>query len=422
MDPGRNRKRTSESSRLLTNFDHLLTAPVFFADPYPTYDLMREQAPVVWSDAWGGWVLTRYADVVATLRDHKRFSNKGRVDHMLAHVPEDARGAAGNLEVHFAANLAHADPPHHTRMRTLLNRAFTPHQMEKMLPRVQAVVDTLLDTVDARGDGRLDLIADLSFPLPATIIAEMIGTPTDDSAQFRDWANGVNQLFSSVGRATADQVATAQTHVTGIREYTLQLAERRRDDPRDDLMTVLIEAVDQGTLSLDELVSTVVTLFIAGHETTTYTLANGMLALLRHPAQLHLLRRHPELMESAVEEIWRYDTPVQRGWKLATGDAEIDGQRIRAGELVLPMPGAANHDPAQFPEPARFDITRKDNRHVAFGYGIHFCIGAPLARVELPVALATLLRRYPHLRLATEDLEWRRDVAMRGPVRLELRY
>ena len=406
----------------MITFDHLLTAPSFFENPYPTYALMREQAPVVRSEAWGGWVLTRYADVVATLRDHRRFSNKGRVDHMLAHVPEDARAEAGTLEAHFAANLAHADPPDHTRMRALLNRAFTPRQMEKMVPRVQAVVDALLDRVDARGDGRMDLIADLSFPLPATIIAEMIGAPGDDSMQFQDWANGVNQLFSSVGRATAGQVATAQQHVEGIRAYTLQLAHRRRDEPQDDLMTMLMEAVNQGTLSLDELVSTVVTLFIAGHETTTYTLANGVLALLRHPTQLDLLRAHPDLMESAVEEIWRYDTPVQRGWKLATEDAEIDGHCIRAGELVLPMPGAANHDPAQFPEPARFDVTRTDNRHVAFGYGIHFCIGAPLARVEVPVALASLLRRYPDLHLATEALEWRHDVAMRGPVRLELRY
>ena len=406
----------------MTDFDHLLTAPSFFENPYPTYDLMRDEAPVVWSEAWGGWVLTRYADVVATLRDHRRFSNKGRVDHMLAHVPKDARTRTGALEAHFAANLAHADPPDHTRMRTLLNRAFTPREMEKMLPRVQAVVDTLLDRVEARGDGRMDLIADLSFPLPATIIAEMIGAPAGDSAQFQDWANGVNQLFSSVGRATGEQVATAQEHVKDIRAYTLQLAERRRDEPQDDLMTMLMEAVHQGILSLDELVSTVVTLFIAGHETTTYTLANGVLALLRHPEQLDRLRAHPDLMASVVEEIWRYDTPVQRGWKLATEDTEIHGQGIRAGELVLPMPGAANHDPAQFPEPARFDVMRKDNRHVAFGYGIHFCIGAPLARVELPVALASLLRRYPDLHLATDALEWRRDVAMRGPVRLDLRY
>jgi len=406
----------------MTAFDALLTATSFFENPYPTYDRMREQAPVVRSDAWGGWVLTRYADVVATLRDHRRFSNKGRVEHMLAHVPAEARAGAGTLEAHFAANPAHADPPDHTRMRTLLNRAFTPRQMEKMLPRVQAVVDGLLDRVDARGDGRMDLIADLSFPLPATIIAEMIGAPAGDSVQFQDWANGVNQLFASVGRATAGQVATAQEHVSGIRAFTLQLAQRRRDEPKDDIMTLMVDAVNQGTLSLDELVSTVVTLFIAGHETTTYTLANGVLALLRHPEQLALLRAHPELMESAVEEIWRYDTPVQRGWKLATEDTEIDGHGIRAGELVLPMPGAANRDPAQFPDPGRFDVTRKDNRHVAFGYGIHFCIGAPLARVEVPIALTSLLRRYPDLRLAGDPLEWRRDVAMRGPVRLELRY
>jgi hypothetical protein len=403
------------------SFDDRLTADAFFEDPYPTYDLMREQAPVAWSDAWGGWVLTRYADVVATLKDHRRFSNKGRVDHMLARVPEEVRRASRDLERHFAVNPAHADPPEHTRMRTLLNRAFTPHQMERLRPRVRAVVDALLDRVDARGDGRMDLVADLSFPLPATIIAEMLGAPGHESDQFRDWANGVNQLFASVGRATAEQITTAQHHVKAIREYTLALAEQRRTAPRDDIISLMIGAVREGTLSLDELTSTAVTLFIAGHETTTYTLANGMLALLRDPEQLQRLRDQPDLMATAVEEIWRYDTPVQRGWRLATEDAEIAGVPVRAGELVLPMPGAANRDPAQFADPHRFDITRKDNRHVAFGYGIHFCIGAPLARIEVPIAIATLLRRYPRLRLAGDALVWRRDVAMRGPVVLELR-
>jgi hypothetical protein len=404
------------------SFDELLTADEFFANPYPTYDLMRAQTPVVWSEAWGGWVLTRYADVVSVLKDHKHFSNKGRVDHMLARVPDDVRRAAGDVERHFGVNPAHADPPDHTRMRALLNRAFTPHQMDRLRPRVQAIVDDLLDRVEARGDGRMDLVADLSFPLPATVIAEMLGAPAHESDQFRDWANGVNQLFASVGRATPAQVTTAQHHVKAIREYTLGLAEQRRAEPRDDIISLMIHAVRDGTLSLDELVSTAVTLFIAGHETTTYTLANGVLALLRHPEQLRLLRERPDLMETAVEEIWRYDTPVQRGWKLTTEDTEIAGCRVRAGELVLPMPGAANRDAAQFPEPHRFDIARKDNRHVAFGYGIHFCIGAPLARIEVPIALSTLLARYPRLRLADAELEWRRDVAMRGPVALDLCY
>jgi cytochrome P450 len=337
-------------------------------------------------------------------------------------VPEEVRRASADLERHFGVNPAHADPPDHTRMRTLLNRAFTPYQMERLRPRVQEVVDDLLDRVEARGDGRMDLVADLSFPLPATIIAEMLGAPGRESDQFRDWANGVNQLFASVGRASAQQVETAQHHVKAIREYTLGLAEQRRAQPRDDIISLMVQAVQDGVLSLDELVSTAVTLFIAGHETTTYTLANGVLALLRHPEQLRLLRENPDLMETTVEEIWRYDTPVQRGWKLATVDAEIAGCRVRAGELVLPMPGAANRDPEQFPDPHRFDITRKDNRHLAFGYGIHFCIGAPLARIEVPIALSSLLRRYPRLELSESPITWRRDVAMRGPVVLELRY
>ncbi len=409
---------TGDSSTI----DGLLTADEFFVDPYPTYDLMREQAPVVWSNAWGGWVLTRYADVVSTLKDHRRFSNNGRVDHMLTRVPDEVRRDSTDLERHFGVNPAHADPPDHTRMRNLLNRAFTPYQIDRRRSRVQAVVDELLDRVEARGDGRLDLVADLSLPLPAIIIAEMLGAPAHGIDQFRDWANGVNQLFASVGRANSEQVLCAQHHVKAIRHFTMDLAERKRAEPQDDIISLMGHAVRKGTLSLDELVSTAVTLFIAGHETTTYTLANGILALLRHPKQLQKLRDAPNLIDSTVEEIWRFDTPVQRGWKLATEDVVIGGCQVRSGDLVFPMPGAANRDPVQFPNPHLLDITREDNRHVAFGYGIHFCIGAPLARIEVPIALSTLLRRYPRLRLAGDQLEWRRDVAMRGPVVLELLY
>lgn len=403
------------------NFDHLLTTDEFFANPYPTYHLMREQAPVVWSDVWGGWVLTRYADVVATWRDHKRYSSNGRINYLLSRVPPEVRAAAGTLEHHFSVNIAHVNPPDHTRIRGLLNHAFAARRMESLRPRVQAIVDNLLDAVDRRGDGRMDLIADLAFPLPATVIAEMIGAPTDESDQFHDWANGVNQVFSSVGRATAEQVAMSQEFLSGIRAYTVEFARSRRDDPRDDLITLLNQAVHKdGVISEDELVSMVITMFIAGHETTTYTLSNGMLALLRNPDQLQLLRENPDLMDSAVEEIWRYDTPIQRGWRLVTEDSVVNDQTIRAGELILPMPGAANRDPAVFPDPDRMDIARKNNRHVAFGYGIHFCIGAPLARIEAPIALAELLKRYPKLRLASEHVQWRRDVAMHGPVSLEL--
>jgi cytochrome P450 len=404
-------------------FDHLITSDDFSANPYPVYHQMREHAPAVWSDAWGGWVFTRYADVVAIWRDHRHFASSGRIDTMLERVPGNIPQAATAIERHFRHNLAHYDPPNHTRLRGLLNHTFTPRRMEALRPRVQALVDELLDKAEARGDGRLDLIADLSFPLPATIIAEMIGAPTHESDQFRDWANGVNQMFASVGRATAEQVQMTQHNLTAIWDYTTDLAERRRREPQDDLISALVQVSDtQGTLSENELISTCITLFIAGHETTTYTLANGVLALLRHPEQLALLRERPDLMDQAVEEIWRYDTPIQRGWRRTTEDTELAGQPVRAGELVLPMPGAANHDPAQFADPDTFDITRTNNRHVAFGYGVHFCVGAPLARIEVPVALATLLRRYPDLRLVSDDLVWRRDVAMRGPESLELAY
>ncbi len=400
------------------DLDQQLLSPEFFADPYPVYNRLREQDPIHWSDALSGWVITRYADVVAILRDPQRFSSSGRVSYLLDQLPEDARRQVGALERHYTVGLAHSDPPDHTRLRALLVKVFTPRMIEAMRPRIQTLVDDLLDRVQPAG--RMDVIHDLAYPLPATIIAEMIGAPSGDLDRFRQWAIAINELFEAGGRVTVASAGTAQAALLEMRDYINSLIVLRRRHPQEDILSGLVAAEQRGEkLTAAELVSTTVTLFVAGHETTTNLIGNGVLALLRNPAQLDLLRNDPSAITSAVEELLRYDTSVQRGWRIATEDVTLDGRTIRKGQLVLPMLGAANRDPAQFPDPDRLDLARSDNRHVAFGHGIHFCLGAPLARLEAPLAINTMLRRLRGLRLETDaPLAWRQDIALRGVLSL----
>jgi cytochrome P450 len=394
-------------------FDELLLSSEFFQDPYPTYHRLRTEAPVYWSEALGGWILTRYTDVVAIFRDHQRFSNAGRVTYLLEQLSPAARQQVERLEHHYHVGLAHSDPPAHTRLRALLTRVFTPRMIETRRPRVQQVVNELLDRVAGRGE--MDIIRDLAYPLPATIVAEMIGAPLEDLEQFRQWAEAINGLFKGGGRVVPEKVQAAHQCVLDMHQYIGGLIEQRRREPQDDILSGLLAAEQaEDKLTQAELVSTVVTLFVAGHETTTHTIGNSLVALLRQPDRLQQLREQPELMGEAVEELLRYDTSVQRGWRIATEDIEIGGERIGRGDLVLPMIGAANRDPDQFPDPDRLDFARPQNKHIAFGYGIHFCLGAPLARLEAPIALGALLQRFPNLRLKTETLPWRHDIALRG--------
>ncbi|MBI1294777.1 cytochrome P450 [bacterium] len=396
-----------------TSFDHLLTSPEYYVDPYPVFARLRAEAPVYWSEAWSGWILTRYDDIVTVLHDPARFSSAGRIRYLLAQLPEEQRRHAALLERHYDVGLAHADPPDHTRLRALLNRFFTPRHLESLRPRIHALVDEMLDCHAAAR--RMDVIHDLAYPLPAIIVLEMIGAAAEDRDLLRDWALGINRLFAAGGRTSLEAVDAALACLAGIRAYIADLADQRRRQPREDLISHLVHAGEGERLSEGELLATCVTLFVAGHETTTNLIGNGLLALLRHPEQMRQLAANPALILPAMEELLRYDTPVPRGWRLAKVDAEIGGQHIRTGDLLLPMIGAANRDPAYFANPDVIDFQRVDNRHLGFGYGIHFCLGAPLARLEVPAVFNALLARFPALRLdESAPLTWRRDVALRG--------
>ena len=380
--------------------------PEFRANPYPFYHRLRAEDPVHQSPM-GFWVLTRYDDVLTLLRD-PRFGRDG-----FEKIFEAVYGEETGPD-RLPRSMLVRDPPDHTRLRALVNKAFTPRVVEGMRQHIQEIVDRLLDRVQPAGE--MDVIADLAYPLPITVICEMLGVAPEDQESIKQWSSDVAKSLDALGMP-ADQeiVQRGRTGRRALGNYFRQLLPERRRNPGGDLLSSLIAAEEQGDkLTEPELLSMCVLLFIAGHETTVNLIGNGLLALLRHPDQLRLLRDEPALIQSAVEELLRWDGPVQRTARLAHAEVEIDGRRIDKGAMVVAAIGAANRDPAQFPDPDRLDITRRDNRHLAFGFGIHFCLGAPLARVEGQLALGALLRRMPRLALATDAPEWRESSTLRG--------
>jgi hypothetical protein len=379
-------------------------APEFVADPYPTYHRLRALDPVHRSPL-GFWVLTRYEDVVMALRD-ARFGKEA--------LAELAAQRLGSESVGARLSMLDRDPPDHTRLRALVNKAFTSRVVETLRPRVQQIVDELLDRVEDAG--RMDLIEDFAYPLPVIVICEMLGVPVEDREHFKSWgldiARGLDALLLPPGSEVQQRGVAARRAIT---DYFRALIAERRAAPRADLLSALIATEEAGDkLSEDELLATCILLLIAGHETTANLIGNGALALLRHPDQFRRLREEPGLIASAVEELLRYDGPVQRTARVPSEDVSIGGRIIPKGELVMPFIGAADRDPAQFPDPDRLDIARADNRHIAFGWGIHFCLGAPLARVEGQIAVNALVQRFPKLAPATDAPEFRQSLTLRG--------
>jgi pimeloyl-[acyl-carrier protein] synthase len=380
--------------------------PEFHADPYPFYRRMREADPVHLSPL-GLWVLTRYDDCVTSLRD-PRFGRDGFEAILAAQYGEESE--TGRLP----RSMLFRDPPDHTRLRGLVNRAFTPRVIEGMRGQIQGVVDRLLDRVERRG--HMDVIADLAYPLPVTVICDMLGVPEGDHEQMKEWSSDIIRSLDAIGIPSDDSVVErGRVGRRGIAEYFRALLPERRRQPRADLLSSLIAVEERGDrLTEGELLATCVLLFIAGHETTVNLIGNGLLALLRHPGELERLRAEPGLIGSAVEELLRFDSPVQRTARITNAEVVVGGKTLPAGAFVVTAIGAANRDPRHFPDPDRLDIGRTENRHIAFGFGIHFCLGAPLARVEGQLALGALMRRMPKLRLGDADLEWRESSTLRG--------
>jgi len=388
-----------------------LLRPEVRANPYPFYAQLRSQDPVHWDEDMGFWVLTRYADVASAFND-PRFSRAQGLTGWYQRRPESEQAAAEPVYHAYSKMMTYSDPPYHTRLRGLANKAFTPRMVEQMRLHIQQIVEDLLDAVQVRG--RMDVIHDLAYPLPIIVIAEMLGLPAEERQRFKEWSDNLFAVFGLV-RRSPNLMEKASQSLTEMTDYVTALSQDRRLQPREDLLTALVTVVDEGErLTQAELVANIGLILAAAHETTTNLIGNGMLALLRNPDQMQKLRENPALVTPAVEEMLRYDNPVQIVYRSATEDVKIDGKRIGQGQLVNLILGAANRDPAHFSEPDQFDITRDESRHVGFGLGIHFCLGAPLARLEGQIAFTTLLRRFPQLRLATDTLEWQEHPTFRG--------
>jgi cytochrome P450 len=393
------------SSASANVLDDLLVSKGFMEDPYPLLRQLREEDPVHWSDSIGGWILTRYDDMVTTFKDTSHYSNEGRLAKAVAYLPPESRAEFKTFEDHYRhKSLIHSDPPDHTRFRSLVTKAFNSRVVEAMRPRMQEIVNELLDAVQQAG--RMDVIKDLAIPLPVTVLSEILGVPKSDVGLFKGWADDL-LAFQGVNKPSVEILQRSQKAIVGIRSYLGELLKEKRFHPGEDLLSQLAAAESEGEkLSESELLNSCITLLVAGHETTTSLIGNGIDALLRHPDQWQLVQNDPTLLTPAIEEMLRYESPVARQPRLMKQDAEMGDKQLRQGEMVFQMLNAANRDPAYFTDPDRFDIQRQNNRHIAFGLGIHFCVGAPLARAEGQVVFSTVMKRLPKIRPADEKPDW----------------
>jgi cytochrome P450 len=385
--------------------------PTFRARAHQIYAAMRRDDPVFCQPGLDGktpiWFVTRYEEVAAVLKDDKRIVR----DQRLALPPEQSQSPLAELSALIDSHMLNRDGPDHRRLRNLVSQAFTPRQIARLRPRIQELADQLLDKVAAQG--QMDLIESFAFPLPIIVIAELLGVPPADRAKFRAWSD--RMVTPDLSEGAAERFATMVQEFTG---YLRALFEARRRYPQDDLITGLLQAEEAGDqLSENELFSTVILLIVAGHETTVGLIGNGALILLRHPDEMARLKAEPGLMPAAVEEFLRFESPVERALTRWTAEeVELGGQRIPPGQPVILILGAANRDPERFDAADTLHLERQPNAHLAFGRGVHYCLGAPLARLEGEIALNTLLRRLPNLRLAEDGggLSWRESPTFRG--------
>ncbi|UCH24491.1 MAG: cytochrome P450 [Trueperaceae bacterium] len=380
------------------------SSAVFLANPYPTYARLRRQAPIFYYPGWDKWIVTRYHDVDALLRDRRL----GRVIHHRLR-PEDrppTDPAHAAFEAIQKGSLLEIEPPDHTRVRAVVHQAFTPRHVRMLAVRIEELCTRLATRLEQIAGREVDLIKAFAEPLPVTVIADLLGVPEDDRSNLLPWSKGIIGMFEP--ERTLEMERRAESAAAEFAAYIRQLMCEKRSRPQDDLITrmVRVHDADPERLSEGEVVANCILFLNAGHEAVVNVIGNGMLALLQHPQEMLRLRKDPSLCSSAVEEMMRFDTPLQFFERYVLEEMEYAGIKFEKGAVMCLFYASANRDPDVFTEPDRFDITRDPNPHIAFGLGLHYCIGAPLARLELTTAVSTLLSRFPELRLVTTRPEY----------------
>jgi len=392
-----------------------LLEPEVLADPYPLYRRLREEDPVHWDPFLHAWVVTRYNDVMQVLSSFSadRTPTPKQLNSM-------GLGDLTPIAQVMVQQMLFMDAPAHTRLRGLCAEAFTPHRVEALRSHIQEIANRLLDQV--QDAGRMEMMADFAAPLPAIVTAEMLGVPTSDHQQLKGWSADFAEMLGNF-QHNPNRVMQVRRSLEGMLEYFRSTINELRKKPRPGLINSLLTAEVQGDrLSEEEVIANSILTMVGGQETTTNLIGNGMVTLLRNPEEANRLRQDRSIIGSAVEELLRYESPSQYTGRLAPADIEMGGKKISKRQAVLAVMGAANRDPERFPDPDRLDLTRKDNRHVAFGWGPHFCFGAPLARIEGQIAFATVLERFRDMQLDPQPLVWRENLGLRGLTALPVSF
>ncbi len=384
-----------------------LLDPEVLADPYPLYHRLRNEDPVHWDPFLHAWVVTRYEEVVRVLQDFS--ANRTFTPQQLG---EMGLSQLSPIAAVMVKQMLFMDPPAHTRLRGLCSQAFTPRRVEMLRSRIQGIANRLIDTLLLAG--RMDVVSDFAAPLPATVTAELLGVPVSDHLQLKAWSADFAEMLGNF-QHNPDRTQRVLRSVQEMTEYFRAAIAEARLHPGDGLVHhLLLAEVDGNRLSEEEVIANLIVTMVGGQETTTNLIGNGLLTLLRNPDVMRQLRSDLSLIPSAVEELLRYESPSQHTARIAPADVELGGKSIKRKDAVIAVMGAANRDPQRFSDPDRLDITRKDNRHVAFGAGAHFCFGAPLARMEAQIAFSALLQRLPELKLEPDSLIWRNNLGLRG--------
>ena len=406
---------TTKSKSTPTLSLYQLLDPEVLANPYPLFKRLRTEAPVYWDPYLHAWVVTRYADVITVL--HHFSANRTPSPEQLAAIGLAEMAPVAQLMV---KQMLFMDPPDHTRLRGLASTAFTPARVEALRSHIREILDDLLEPLLAAG--RMDVIADLAAPLPAIVTAEMMGVPTADADQLKIWTTDFAEVLGNF-QHNPDRASRTLKCVEEMTSYFREAVQSQREQPRDGLINALLTAeIDGDRLTEEEIIASCIVTMVGGQETTTNLIGNGVLTLLRHPREFERLRNDLTLIPSAVEELLRYESPSQHTARICPEDTELGGQKIRKGQAVIAVMAAGNRDPERFPDPDRLDLSRTDNRHLAFGWASHFCFGAPLARIEGQLVFEAIARRMTNLELEPRPLVWRDNLGLRGLTSLPVTF